>query len=58
MTETHNPNLLCDSLEYIRVLQSDIVSLARQLVTACRASGQRREELSSLIRDGQDKGDW
>ncbi|KIK79366.1 hypothetical protein PAXRUDRAFT_161451 [Paxillus rubicundulus Ve08.2h10] len=45
-------------IRYVWVLQSDIVSLARQLVTACWASGQRREELSSLIRDEQDKGDW
>lgn len=49
---------LLDNLEYLDVLKGDVISLARQLVTACRASGQRREDLSRIINDGYASGDW
>jgi len=34
------------------------VSSARRFVTACRASGQRREEFEKIIRDGNVSGGW
>ncbi|KAI0821949.1 hypothetical protein BC628DRAFT_1328464 [Trametes gibbosa] len=37
-------------------LQDDTVKCARQLVAACRASGQRREEFSTAIREGNESG--
>jgi len=49
---------LARNLDYLQVLQSDVVSSARQLVTACRASGQRREDLSAIIQEGYRSGTW
>ena len=42
--------------EYRDALERDIVSAARKLVNAVRASGQRREALESLIIDGNTHG--
>jgi hypothetical protein len=44
----HNEN---DSA-YAIALDSDVVGKARSLVSACRASGQRREDLQSTIKEG------
>lgn len=43
--------------EYYSILKADVIGAARQLVTACRASGQRREDFEETIREGnaQDK---
>jgi len=49
---------LARNLDYLQVLQSDVVSSARQLVTACRASGQRCEDLSAIIQEGYRSGTW
>ena len=38
--------------EYATALRNDPVKLARQLVTACRASGGRRAELREVIKEG------
>ena len=38
--------------EYAPALRNDPVKLARQLVTACRASGGRRAELREVIKEG------
>ena len=42
--------------DYRNVLERDIVSVARKLVNAIRASGQRREALESIIVDGNAQG--
>jgi hypothetical protein len=44
----HNEN---DSA-YAIALDSDVVGKTRSLVSACRASGQRREDLQSTIMEG------
>ena len=44
----HNEN---DSA-YAIALDSDVVGKVRSLVSACRASGQRREDLRSTIMEG------
>jgi hypothetical protein len=49
---------LLENLEYLDALKGDVISSARQLVTACRASGQRREDLSRIINDGYTAGHW
>ncbi|KAH9937936.1 hypothetical protein B0H21DRAFT_698741 [Amylocystis lapponica] len=38
--------------EYQSALSNDVVAAARRLVSACRASGQRREDYLSTIREG------
>ncbi|KAF4618018.1 hypothetical protein D9613_012860 [Agrocybe pediades] len=38
--------------DYEDALNSDVVAKCRSLVTACRASGQRREELQATIKEG------
>jgi hypothetical protein len=50
--------LLRDNDEYLAVLKEDVVSAARTLVTACRASGQRREDLQNTISEGNEVGGW
>jgi len=49
--------LLADP-EYLAALEDDIVALAREQVTTCRASGQRRESLQELIVEGNKAGGW
>jgi len=49
---------LARNLDYLQVLQSDVVSSAHQLVTACRASGQCHEDLSAIIQEGYHSGTW
>ncbi|KAJ7157079.1 hypothetical protein C8R46DRAFT_873629, partial [Mycena filopes] len=52
------PNLLAADPDYWAVLQSDVVGLARSLVTACRASGQRRDDFEQVIENGNNSGGW
>jgi len=35
--------------EYLAALKQDLISCARKLVNACRASGQRRSELHKIV---------
>ena len=44
--------------DYRTALAADIVGTARKLVTACRASGQRREDFELTIREGNEAGTW
>jgi hypothetical protein len=44
--------------DYRAALGADIIGTARKLVTACRASGQRREDLELTIREGNVAGTW
>ena len=44
------------NFEYCDALERDMVSAARKLVNAVRASGQRREALESIIVDGNAHG--
>lgn len=44
--------------QYWAVLQSDVVGLARSLVTACRASGQRRDDFEQVLEEGNNRGGW
>ncbi|KAF5387624.1 hypothetical protein D9615_000715 [Tricholomella constricta] len=41
-----------DDFDYLDALKSDVVATARKLVSACRSSGQRREELKDSIVSG------
>ncbi|KDQ05725.1 hypothetical protein BOTBODRAFT_77757, partial [Botryobasidium botryosum FD-172 SS1] len=40
------------------ILAGDLLKRIHQLVTACRASGQRREDLRNTISVGNDRGIW
>jgi hypothetical protein len=44
--------------EYQEALASDVISLARKLVSALRASGQRWKGLKDKIREGNEAGWW
>lgn len=44
--------------DYRDALAADIIGTARKLVTACRASGQRREDFELTIRNGNKAGSW
>ena len=44
--------------EYQEALQSDVVGLVRRFITACRASGQRREEFEKIIVEGNTDSGW
>ena len=43
---------------YRTALATDIIGVARKLVTVCRASGQRREDFELTIREGNKAGTW
>jgi hypothetical protein len=43
---------------YLSVIQSDVVAKARQLVSGCRGSGQRREDFAKTIQDGNVSGEF
>lgn len=43
---------------YSDALASDPVARCRSLVTTCRASGQRREELMNMIKEGNTSNAW
>ncbi|KIK92041.1 hypothetical protein PAXRUDRAFT_13455 [Paxillus rubicundulus Ve08.2h10] len=51
-------NALLENLEYLDTLKGDVISSARQLVTACRASGQCHEDVSRIINNGYTTGHW
>ena len=44
--------------EYRAALAADIIGTARKLVTACRVSGQRREDFELTIREGNEAQSW
>ncbi|KAF8833107.1 hypothetical protein BDN67DRAFT_1060585 [Paxillus ammoniavirescens] len=44
--------------KYVATLERDLVGTGQGVVTACRASGQRRWDLRKLIEDGNDSGYW
>lgn len=44
--------------EYCAALAADIIGTARKLVTACRVSGQRREDFELTIREGNEAQSW
>jgi hypothetical protein len=50
--------VLRDNAEYLEVLKDDVVAAARSLVTACRASGQHREDFRNTIAEGNEEGGW
>ncbi|KAJ7679980.1 hypothetical protein B0H17DRAFT_943665, partial [Mycena rosella] len=52
------PEFLAADPEYWQVLQNDVVGLARSIVTACRASGQRRADFEETIEKGNENGGW
>jgi hypothetical protein len=44
---------------YSDALEKDLIGSCRGIVTACRrASGQRRQELQNVIREGNEMGYW
>jgi hypothetical protein len=51
-------HILRGNQEYLAVLKDDVVASARSLVTACRASGQRREDFRNTILQGNEDGGW
>jgi hypothetical protein len=52
------PTALLEDEKYRKILEDDIIATAREQVTACRASGQRREALHDLIVEGNKAGGW
>jgi hypothetical protein len=44
--------------EYRAALKTDIIGIARKLVAACQASGQRREDFKLTIREGNTEQTW
>jgi len=44
--------------EYCKALATDIIGIARKLVAGCRSSGQRREDFSRTILEGNEAGSW
>ncbi|KAJ7440177.1 hypothetical protein FB451DRAFT_1344143 [Mycena latifolia] len=51
-------NRIRENVQYWLALQRDPVAEARSLVTACRASGQRREAFEKTIEEGNEAGGW
>ncbi|OJT11323.1 hypothetical protein TRAPUB_12198 [Trametes pubescens] len=49
---------LANDPEYASALENDPVKRARQLIAACRASGQRREDFAAVIADGNRCSSW
>ena len=43
---------------YSEALKKDLIGGCRGVVSACRASGQRRQELQNVIKEGNEKGYW
>lgn len=56
--ELATPEELKNDTDYRTALETDAVLSARQLVVACRASGQRRDDIARVIRDGNMQGGW
>ncbi|KAJ7790430.1 hypothetical protein B0H14DRAFT_2396434 [Mycena olivaceomarginata] len=52
------PEALINNVEYWDALMLDPVGAARKLVTAARASGQRRENFEATIVAGNEAGGW
>lgn len=46
------------AIKYADALAADPVGRVRSLVAACRASGQRREDLRAVIINGNETGRW
>ncbi|KAI6006128.1 hypothetical protein EDD15DRAFT_2154708, partial [Pisolithus albus] len=40
------------------VLQRDVIGTVRSIVSVCRASGQRRQDLRKVIVEGNSSGRW
>lgn len=49
---------LIDDILYFNALRSDVISQVRRCVNSCRASGQRRERFSIILRVGNASGGW
>ncbi|KAJ6473957.1 hypothetical protein C8R47DRAFT_1053485 [Mycena vitilis] len=47
-----------DLVLYAEALEADPVGKTRQIVAACRASGQRRADVKQIIQDGNEKFLW
>lgn len=55
----HMPdNTTDDMYKYTYALNRDLISTTRNIVSACRASGQRRRSLRKVIQDGNATGYW
>jgi hypothetical protein len=52
------PQALLDNVDYWDALRLDLVAAARKLVTACRASGQRRDTFLATLKEGNAAGGW
>jgi hypothetical protein len=44
--------------DYLAALKSDILKRTRELVSACRSSGQRRQNVKTAIEQGAGTGLW
>lgn len=60
--ESHEPAeeplaLIADTA-YCQALKENVVAMARDLVSACRASGQRRDGFADTIENGNEQGLW
>ncbi|KAF5372361.1 hypothetical protein D9615_009320 [Tricholomella constricta] len=43
---------------YLQSLETDLIGTCRSVVAACRASGQRRQELRRIICEGNERDTW
>ncbi|KAJ8581993.1 hypothetical protein M405DRAFT_776899, partial [Rhizopogon salebrosus TDB-379] len=43
---------------YVRALENDPIGGCREIVSACRSSGQRRRRLQAVIKEGNENGYW
>ena len=53
-----NPETIANAKRYVAALERDLVGTSRGIVSSCRASGQRRQDLRKLIEDGNNSGFW
>ena len=53
-----DPSEIPHLTRYATALEADPVGKTRDLVTTCRSSGSRRQELRTVIADGNQSGRW
>lgn len=58
LQSSSDPARATELQNYAKVLGTRPIRRCRELVAACRASGQRREDLKQAIIDGNKSGDW
>lgn len=54
----NDPEAWSELSSYVDALEKDPIGRTRGLVSACRKSGQRRDDLKNIIQQGNEKGLW